>query len=523
MASSEDTWFCQRIDRQGSGLRDNIRAMRVALDYLAIAVLAACGGAQNASHSAAQPSAEEAQYPALHWAPDAPTYLVTAPRVRDAQRAIRDLVDSLGMVGRVTPEELGSAARELLGVDPLGDEVATKLGVDLDGGIAMFSESWSPTFVVHLAAPATTRAFFAHLRDLGMHSTAQTIDGIDVASAPLREGLVASWAIDGDWFWFHLASDDFGETEAPGAWLVHARHRTKPGWSDALAWAAGLARDAKPLVGFWNSHAVLAATMSRLHKHAAGDIDACIAQLETVERVGITVDGDGTHAAGKLAFDLGSAAPRIASAILPPPPGFAALAANAPLALQWNVDVAKAADALAPCLRVFGTEPHELAQTGVRSARVLLETFDPDGPSGTGAVALDLSSREKVGQLVDEIPRLAVQTDRSFGTYHGRHVAIPFVASLDYVLDDTIALAAMGDGLLDQLVAGTPPANAPLFAIDVRPPGLPERSWQYLLHEVFGSHGGKLVTSQLLKWRDGHIALTIDQNALVLDASGNRR
>ena len=52
----------------------------------------------------------------------------------------------------------------------------------------------------------------------------------------------------------------------------------------------------------------------------------------------------------------------------------------------------------------------------MRAGRVLLETLDPDAPSGTGAVALDLSSKKSVAKLVDEIPRLAVQTDRTFGT-----------------------------------------------------------------------------------------------------------
>jgi len=32
-----------------------------------------------------------------------------------------------------------------------------------------------------------------------------------------------------------------------------------------------------------------------------------------------------------------------------------------------------------------------------------------------------------------------------------------------------------------------------------------------------------MMTSQLEKWRDGHISVSLDQDALVLDASGDRR
>src|SRR6185503_19807542 len=105
-------------------------------------------------------------------------------------------------------------------------------------------------------------------------------------------------------------------------------------------------------------------------------------------------------------------------------------------------------------------------------------------------------------------------SERTFGAHRGMHVSIPFVASLDYVLEDGVALAAMGDGLLDQLVAGTPATTAPLFAIDVRPPGLPEATWQFLLGELSGKRAGKIIASQLTKWHDGHVALSIERSGV---------
>jgi hypothetical protein len=491
---------------------------------LLIVSLAACGGAQNPSDSGTKPAAAVAQYPALRWAPDAPSYVIAAPTVRDGQRAIRDVIDSFGLLAHATPDDVSAAARAMIGLDPLGPELGAKLGVDLDGGIAVFSEGVSPTFVVHLAAPAVTRAFFDQLRTLGMHSTPAVVDGTEISTARLRDDISASWAIEGDWFWFHVTFAGFAELDGPANWFGGAHQHRVASWTDAFSWAARFARAAKPLVGFWNSHALLARIANTAgHEHFLADGMACIGVLATVERVGISVEGDGHHAGGKLAFDVGPSAPKIASSILPPPPGFAALAANAPLAVQWNVDLEAISSGLAPCLRALGTTPDELAKTGVRSARGVLETFDPDAPSGTGAVALDLSSRTQVGKLIDEIPRLAIQSDRTFGPYHGRHVSIPFVAALDYVLDEKIGLAAMGDGLLDQLVAGAPGQNAPLFAIDIRPPGLSEHAWQVLFTELAGKRRGEMMTSQLEKWRDGHISVSLDQDALVLDASGDRR
>ena len=486
-----------------------------------VALLVACGGAQNPNHSAQQPAAVAA-YPALAWAPDAPSYLVAAPSVRAGQRAVHDLIDSFGMLARISPEDVSAAARAWIGVDPLGAELGTKLGIDLDGGIAVFSEGLSPTIVVHLAAPATTHAFFDQLRSLGMHATTASVEGADISTARLRDGLDASWAIEGDWLWFHIASAS--EHEVANAWFVHPHHRVNATWVDGLAWATRLARDAKPLAGFWNSHATLAKLVEMMDKDQLFNrTRACVATLEAVDRVGITVDGDGHHADGKLSFALGSAAPRIAASILPPPAGFDTLAKNAPLALQWNLDVGALTGAFAPCLNAFGLTPEELLHVGVRTARGVLETLDPDKPSGTGAVALDLSSRTEVANLLNEIPSIALKSERSFGPYRGTHVSIPFVASLDYVLDDHLALAALGDGLLDQLVAGTPSKAPPLVAIDVRPPGLPERTWQFLFGELSDKRAGEIIASQLTKWHDAHISVSIDQDALVLDASGNRR
>ncbi|HEX4452565.1 MAG TPA: hypothetical protein VH143_16925 [Kofleriaceae bacterium] len=501
---------------------------------LPIAFLAACGGAQNPSNSGDQARApgEVATYSALRWVPDAPAYVMSAATVGDGQRAVRDVIESLGLiVAHATPDDVSQAAHALLGIDPLGADLGQLLGVDLAGGVAMFSEAVSPTFALHLAAPQTTRAFFDHLRSIGMHSTARTVDGVQVDSAPLRDGVTASWAIDGDWFLFHVALAAFDDND-PDAWLVHARHHAsaKPSWIDGFEWATRLARHAKPLAGFWNAHATLA-KLARIagDNHGLAAWASCITALGAIDRVGVAMSGDGHFVEGRLAFELGPAARSaassiVASSIVAPPPGFAGLAAHAPLAVQWNFAIeALATSGVAPCFKAADIDIGGFAELGVRTARAVVETFSPEPPSGTGAVSLDLTSRTHVAKLLDEIPRVAFQSERAFGRYKGVHVSLPLVASMDYVLDDRVAIAAMGDGVLDQLVAGAPPSNVPIFAFDIRPPGLSEATWHFMFDALFGKHTAELMTTELEHWLDGHISLAIDQDALVLDASGNRR
>jgi hypothetical protein len=493
---------------------------------LPIALVAACGAAQNPSNSGDHP-AIPADYGALRWVPDAPSYVMSATSVSDGQRAIRDVIESFGLLARTTPDDVSRAAHEMLGLDPLGADLGQLLGVDLAGGVAMFSEAVSPTFALHLAKPEVTRAFFDHLRSIGMHSTTSTVDGVQVDSAPLRDGVTASWAIDGDWFLFHVALAAFDPESDPGAWLVHARHHaaTTPTWIDGFEWATRLARHAKPLAGFWNAHATLAKLAKAAgDHHALSALVTCVSSLAAVDRVGVTISGDGHFADARLAFELGSNVPP--PAMLAPPPGFAALASTAAIALQWNYPLDDfVTTGIAKCLAAADYDVGVVAkETGVRAGRLAIESFTPDPPSGTGVLALDLSSTTHVASLLGEIPSLALKSEHTFGPYKGTHVSIPLVASLDYVLDDRVAMAAMGDGLLDRLVAGAAPATpAPIFALDIRPPALNDATWRWLLGQAFGKSESEPLVRQLVNWRDGHISLAIDHDALVLDASGNRR
>src|SRR5262249_20328893 len=127
-----------------------------------------CGGARTPSGQALPPQA--VAFPALRFAPDKPSYLVTAKSVQAFQATAGDLVDSFGMLSGVTRSDLSHDLERLLAVDPLSAEGAAKVGIDPNGGVAMFSEGLEPTFAVHLSQPETTQGFFDHLRDLGIRT-----------------------------------------------------------------------------------------------------------------------------------------------------------------------------------------------------------------------------------------------------------------------------------------------------------------------------------------------------------------
>jgi len=481
-----------------------------------IAIAAACGPRHGATSAPTLPP-EATEFPALRFVPDKPTYILTAKTVRDAQRGWKDTIESFGMVVGVTTSEVSRELEQVLAVDPLSVEGAAKLGVDPDGGLAMFSEATDPTFVVHLAAPEAAQAFFDHLRDTGLRTQSVIVDGTEINTAVVVGNVSVSWSIDKDWLWAHFA---FGLDKDPAhTWFTHARHPAGTAWRASFGWATKIGAAKSPIVGFFDSHALIAPLFGK----APHQLLACAARFDTIRRVGFTIEGDGHHVGGRIALDLGPAAHAIAAALRPPPAGFDAVAAPAPLAVQWNLDLGTVAEWLQPCAAGLRLDL-ELTRYGVRTGRIAIQTLDPDDKSGTGVVAFDLLSKQYFSKLLDEVPRRSMfESERTYGTFAGHRLKIPFIVTLDYVLDDHVALAGMGDGLLDKLVMGAAPQTAPIVQIDVAPTKLSPEAWQYLIGLMTNERYAKAVTEHLVRWHDGHIAASIDRETLVIEASGNRR
>jgi hypothetical protein len=490
--------------------------------------------------NAPTPSADVREFAALAFAPDQPTYLWTAHSVGDAQRSIDDVIDSFGMLAGATSADAGHALEHLLSVDPLSETGTQRLGVDPAGSIAMFSEGLDPTIVAQLASPDTTRAFFDSVKaQNGVATQSVIIDGVEVSTVKLSGNVRVSWAIDKSgegptrssaeggakvddktWLWTHFA---FG-LDKDDDWFAKAHHPHTGAWAKSFGWAkdlrAKLAAKASGLLGFFDTRALLAIARA----HAPKNVIACLDHFQPIGIAGFAIDGDGHHAAGRLALDLGPAAAGIASAVLPPPPGFAAIASTAPIAIQWNLDVGAIAHFLAPCMASIGGDTELLTKFGVRTARVAVMTLDPGQHSGTGIVAADLSDASYLRGLLDQIPhRSMLESDHNYGVNAGHRLSIPFLISLDYVLNDRLGMLAVGDGLMDKLVTPAPASPAPVLSLDLIVPGFTEDTWRWLIGSVTDKWLANRATSLLQRWHDGHLRVTIDHDALVIEASGNRR
>jgi hypothetical protein len=484
-------------------LRDIIGAMRKALLVLG---LAACGGHGGAPAAPGAPAGAQA-FAAARWVPANPTYVIAARTVRDGQRALHDVLDDVGMVGGFEAADAGNELAQVLGVDPLSDSALANIGVDVAGGLAVFSEDVAPTFVVHLAAPEAFASFIEGERQKGLGTVSKLVDGVELQSARIGEDVNVAWGVDKDWLWVHFA--------APGAgteWFEHSRSAAKATWGSAWAWAQKAAGQAN-VVGFAKAKALLAAAASKV-----GNFEQCWKPVEAVDTIGLSFDVDGNRVSAKLAFELGAAAQQLAAHVLPPPPGWQGVAAGAPASAQWNLDLDAVAAWVAPCAQVLGEGAPDTM--GVRSARAFVLTLDPDDKSGTGAVSFDLANGKLFAPYVEKATHFA--SDRTFGPYRGHHVSIPFVGKFDYVFDDHTAIGTMGEGVMDRIAASAPAAPPPVFSLSIAPAGMPADTWVWLLSQV-GVPSPKHLVDRLSAWQEAHVSVTLDGSQLVLEVAGTHR
>lgn len=478
-----------------------------------LAVLAACSGPAKAPKSPGNAAAPPVPgLAATAFVPAQPTYLFAAPKVRDAQLGLRHAIDGLGVAGGFDSAMAAHALQGVIDVDPLDPDPASAIGVDLDGSLAIFSEDLDPTVVVHLSAPEATAQFFERERKRGLVTQSVIVDGVEVFTAKLAKGVDIGWAVDHDWLFVHLAAAGARGPE----WFQHARHPAAPAWLPDWQWAASQAKGA--LTGFVKLRELVAKVTGTAQNAAA-----CAKLVAPIARLGASLDADPGHVTGRLMFDVGASARAITASTLAPPPGWAATAANAALAVQLNVDADAVATWVEPCVATFGGSLDALKKYGVRAARAMLLSFDPDEASGTGAVAIDLDRSDFLAKQLDRIPmRSHFESDRTFGSHKGHHVKIPFTVELDYLLEDKAAAVAMGDGVLAQIYAppAMAPPPAPLAELDIAPGRLSPKAWEWLLGKA-NVPGAREVAEHLQRWRDGHVTARVEGDSLVLEASGN--
>jgi len=477
---------------------------------IVLVLLVGCGG-KHAGKTG--PGAVATVFPSARWVPAKATYVVSARSFRDAQRGFADLVDTVGVVLGMDARDISAIMQLVLQVDVLSADAMAAIGIDPDGSSVMFSENLEPTFVLHLRSADALHGFFDKQRERGLVSSSVVVDGVPVQTAKLPKGMQLSWAIDKEWLWVHLANGDAGT-----AWFEHSRHPADTEWVAKWENAKPLATKPAGLIGFVDVRIVLAELAARVPA-----LHACSLLVEPVTSAGFVVESEGSFAGGKLGLQIGASAGSVASKLLAPPPGWNLAAQKAPLSAQWNLDLKAVTSWLAPCARAFNEDLGFVDQFGVRTGRAFVYSLDVDDKSGTGAIALDLTNRRYFAQLLDQVPlRSKFERNRMFGAYKGKHLSVPFVATADYVLDDRVFIAAMGDGILDRVANGNAPAQPAVLAVDIVPSGLPAGVWQWLLTQA-GFSSAKQITERLRAWKDIHVWARLEGQTLVIEAAGNRR
>jgi hypothetical protein len=486
--------------------RGNLGAMRFAS---LVAIACACGGASPPAPHVPTPAA--AEFTAAKWIPPRPTYAIAAKSLRDVQRATTDLMAQVGVLVDVDGSELGQALARMLVVNPMVPDQLTAIGIDVEGGFAVFSEGIDPTLVVRVSGPDQLATFFQRQRERGMKTSSLMAGNVEVFSTKVSAGLTLSWALDGDWMWLHFGTPLGKEPD----WFESSHRATPPAWADRWKRAAV---DAPKLAGFVDVRALL----GKLPEVA--DALACVDLIRTVGAIGFSVASEGTFTGISVAADVGPAAEPLRKALLPPPEGFDATARRAPLAAQWNLDLAAVHKSIAPCVKVAGFDPFGEASTrGIRAVRAILMSFDPDDSSGTGAVAVDLASTQLVSSLLDRIPmRSTLESPKAFGPYAGKSISIPLGPTLEYVVTDSLAIAGVGDGVLARVIGKGPgPPTTTILGLDILPAGLSADAWAWLFDRA-NIPARKRGVLRLQRWRDLHVSLRLDGTLLVLQATGNR-
>ena len=312
----------------------------------------------------------------------------------------------------------------------------------------------------------------------------------------------------------------FGGKGMGPEWFEHSHKAASAAWNSAWAWAKAHAGKAA-VVGFAHAKDMVASAMGRVQ----GGV-TCVRQLEAIDRVGFAFDVDGSKVGARLTFESGwRGAARSRAICCRRLPAGRAWPRRRRCRLQWNLDLDAMTAWLEPCVRVATSDPDPFAgmkQFGVRTARAIVLSVDPGDKSWRG--------RGRDGSGERHVPAERTSTRSSHFCERqdvrcriaGTTCSIPFVAKLDYVFDDKLAIAAMGDGVMDRVAAGAPGGVPPMFSVSVVPDGMPQDAWVWLLDQI-DAPGPKHLVERLQSWAELHATAALDGSTLVVEVAGTHK
>ncbi|MBP8807057.1 MAG: hypothetical protein KBG48_13810 [Kofleriaceae bacterium] len=488
-------------------------ALRSLVLVVALAVLG-CGGRSTPRSGRAE------LYPAARFVPADATYAIAARSGDDLVRVLRDLADGLGPAVQVDAAALGALLAEELGLDLLSSAALVDAGVDLAGGVAVWGHGGvSPVLAVALADPARLAAHIDRLRQGGLVLATSTVDGHEVSTWRPERGLAIHWVAIDRYLLIHLELT--GERATPDAWLRTAlaaggRFVEHPDLAAAVAAGAShLGLATPPVVGVIRPAQLRAAVLGE-------HLPACAALVAPVGRVFVAAasgaDRQPSESRGVITVEVGAAAAGIAAAALPAPPGWAAARADAPLVVEWGLDLRRVEAAVEPCLGDALTR--DATRAGLWGVRAFAHQLDLDDRAARGAIAA-AAKPGVLDEALDEIPGRAIfARTRQVAGRTVTSVDVPLVPAFHAAQDGeavTVAVDLPIDGLLDRVPSDD------LVRVEVRPQAWSAESWDQLLEPIIGRDRARAVTvAALRRWTYGEVTARLTGDTLIVTLRGDR-
>ncbi len=449
--------------------------------------LCACPGKQKGTDSApgGMPSAVKT-YGALRWVPANVSYAFVARRSEDLSLLLRDAADSLGIAFDADSQVAGEWSRHTFGYNLFDPSSLEGIGVDLEGGAAVWGTGVSPTVAVHLSDPSKLDAFVERMRDNGVSLQSQMADGVEVFSIRMEEEINVSWAVVDGWV---LSRIEILPERAPElGWLAGARGAAgalggDPDFTAAMAVAKAhvpvIAADAPPVVAVLRPGRI-ADAVEALADGAEVDVHACLAPLRSVPRLLGVASSSKAGVTGALVADLGDPAP-LSALMLQPPGGWTKERDGAVLQADLSIDVEAALGAMRTCF----SSDEDRSTFGVKTAHVAVHGFDADGWPDQAAVYTDLSTDRFLRSYIPNNAMVrALSSSRKIGSDTVIDIEIPGWMSVTYLLSPTRAIVSRGDGHMETVLGAGDPPKDELFHLQVRPREIPDRMWMLALSQL---------------------------------------
>lgn len=484
----------------------------------AVALALACGPRAAAPSGGGALPPAVADYAGLRWVPADATYVVATRRGEDALALLRGAFDGLGMLADVDAAELGRASRQELGFDLLSADDHAAMGVDLQRGIAVWSQGLGPSLAVPLADPERMAGEVARRRGPGTVIQVGRLRDVDVHTwRPDRE-VALHWAIAGDWLLAHLEVVAEGEVDGAwfeGAWAARGGLAATPDLAAALDEGRRRLGELPPLVGLVRVPAILA------HPRVV-EPPACASTLGALGRLFVVAAADAAAVRAVMVAEVPGGIDGLRALARPAPAGWAKARAGAPLVAELGLDARAAAAALGPCLEEDLVAGLGLDQ--VRGGRVFVHAIDTSRLEGRGAATAELGDPRMLARALSEIPGIGFLSKvRAIGPHDITEVNAPGVPRFAYGQLGPTTVVAVGVAMDDLLVGGMVAAGDELARLELRPRAWPEATWDELLAFPVGRARTRAALIRRLRaWSRGELTLALEGRALVMSARGER-